>query len=115
MSSSNATVSSSKLVIFGASPLRLLHRVLAAGAFELVEHDLSRVEVQTVCEEQRIGQHIGQFVGDTVAVRLRIPLEAFEQFAGLDGDRLGQVLGGMELKIGRASCREREEAADGTG
>src|SRR5690625_7650969 len=79
MSSSNATVSSSKLVIFGASPLRLLHRVLAAGAFELVEHDLSRVEVQTVCEEQRIGQHIGQFVGDTVAVRLRLPLEAFER------------------------------------
>src|SRR5690625_327043 len=58
---------------------------------------LFRVEVQAVCEEHRIGQHIGQFVGDAVAVRIRVPLEAFEQFAGLDGDRLGQILGGMEL------------------
>src|SRR5699024_10649676 len=90
-------VSSSKLVIFGAAPLRLLHRILAAGALELVEHNLFRGEVQAVCEEQCIGQHIGQFVGDAVAVRVPVPLEAFEQFAGLDGDRLGQILGGMEL------------------
>src|SRR5699024_9604043 len=96
-SPSNAMVSSSKLVIFGAAPLRLLHRILAAGALELVEQNLFRGEVQAVCEEQCIGQHIGQFVGDAVAVRVPVPLEAFEQFAGLDGYRLGQILGGMEL------------------
>src|SRR5699024_7982650 len=69
----------SKPVILRAPSLRLLHGVLLAGALELGADDLLGIQVESVREEQRVGEDVGQLVGHLVPGGVGVPLEALEQ------------------------------------
>src|SRR5690606_769253 len=87
----------SKAVIFRAPSLGLLDGVLLASALELRPDDLLRVEIESVGEEQGIGEDVGELTGDFVPVRIGTPLEALQELCGLDRDRLREVLRRVEL------------------
>ena len=102
-------------VILPAAPARLVGRVLGPAAFELVEHDLLGVEVELVGEHEAVTEHVGEFVAHGFGVGVGVPLVALEQLGGLDGDALGEVLGGVELCPVPLGHERAEGVAGGVG
>ena len=77
--------------------MRRIDRVLRAGALQLVKHDLIGIDADPICQQEAIGQHVGQLIANSSRVAVRTPLEALEKFASFDDDALRKVLRRVEL------------------
>src|SRR5690625_2107904 len=90
-------VSILKLVILCAAPLRLRYWVLRRSCVQLVKDELVRCCSELVCEQVTVRQDIGELTPDVILIGLLLPLDALQQFPGLNGNALDQVLSGVEL------------------
>ena len=87
----------SKSVVLGASPPRLVGRILRPSHGQLLANELIRVRPDAIGEQDAVIEHVSQLAAHSIGVGICAPLEALEQLASFDRDALREVLWSMEL------------------
>ena len=78
--------------VFPAAAVGLLNRILGLVLGHFGVDDFVRVQTEFVQHVNAVDNDVGKLFLDIVQlVAVIVPLEAFQQFVGLDGDGLGKI------------------------